>query len=317
MLRLSLAHPPVPLCPGPSHAPSWPCFPPRFAAAGPSPFLPPALVRPSACWFCCFAFATLLSESLPFLLPGSARVGPPFGVPRPQFPARAVARQPDLRVVAVPLDPAVLAGPAAMTGKRRRSSHSDRESPAVSSQSSRQLTSGVAAPPPPLSPALPAPSAPLPAPPPSSPPPLAPPPLSSSAGAPLVPHPPSQPPSASLPSVEPPQRQHPLVPSGPAPEARFPPPRARSLELLPDAPDPNDDERWWNGELWESPPQPATLWDREWDIQSDFMKNVLRWEKRMVAVGECMSLVAMVLEQLHAGLVARNLVLCDPQLTEP
>ncbi|CAI6003836.1 unnamed protein product [Closterium sp. NIES-65] len=387
MLRLSLAHPPVPLCPGPSHAPSWPCFPPRFAAAGPSPFLPPALVRPSACWFCCFAFATLLSESLPFLLPGSARVGPPFGVPRPQFPARAVARQPDLRVVAVPLDPAVLAGPAAMTGKRRRSSHSDREvgsaapspsraqeglapvllrgaaalvehegartparrreliyrsprgrnhphprahggsfrrrrpprpapaiqreivgpllqpqpsslrlgaspvqSPAVSSQSSRQLTSGVAAPPPPLSPALPAPSAPLPAPPPSSPPPLAPPPLSSSAGAPLVPHPPSQPPSASLPSVEPPQRQHPLVPSGPAPEARFPPPRARSLELLPDAPDPNDDERWWNGELWESPPQPATLWDREWDIQSDFMKNVLRWEKRMVAVGECMSL---------------------------
>ncbi|CAI5968745.1 unnamed protein product [Closterium sp. NIES-65] len=50
---------------------------------------------------------------------------------------------------------------------------------------------------------------------------------------------------------------------------------------------------------------------------SDVVKDILRWEKRMVAVGECMSHVATVLEQLHAGLVARNLVLRDPQLTEP
>ncbi|CAI5483325.1 unnamed protein product [Closterium sp. Yama58-4] len=37
----------------------------------------------------------------------------------------------------------------------------------------------------------------------------------------------------------------------------------------------------------------------------------------MVAVGDCMSHVATVLEQLHEGLVARNSVLRDPQLTEP
>ncbi|CAI5978082.1 unnamed protein product [Closterium sp. NIES-64] len=190
-------------------------------------------------------------------------------------------------------------------------------SPAVSLQLSQQLSCGVAVPPLSLLPAPPAMSGPLPAPLPSSSPPLAPPPLSSSAGAPLVSHPSSSLPSASPPTVEPPQRQHPLVPSGPDPEARFPPPRARSSELTPDASDPEDDERWWNGELWESPPQPATLWGREWDIQSDVMKDILRWEKRMVAVGECMSHVATVLEQLHAGLVARNLVLRDPQLTEP
>ncbi|CAI5993603.1 unnamed protein product [Closterium sp. NIES-64] len=169
-------------------------------------------------------------------------------------------------------------------------------SPAVSPQSSQQLSSGVVAPPLPLSPAPPAASVPLPAPPPSSPPPLAPPPLSSSA---------------------PPQQQHPLVRSGHAPEARFPPPRARSPKLPPDASNPKDDERWWSGEMWESPPQPVTLWGREWDIESDFVKDILRWEKRMVAVGECLSHVAMVLKQLHAGLMARNLVLRDPQLTEP
>ncbi|CAI5523935.1 unnamed protein product [Closterium sp. Naga37s-1] len=140
---------------------------------------------------------------------------------------------------------------------------------------------------------------------------------SGDAAPPLLPSPPPPLPAASPPPVEPPQRQHPLVLSGPAPEARFPPPRARSPELPPDAPDPEDDERWWNGELWESPPQPATLWGREWDIQCDVVKDILRWEKRMVAVGECMSHVATVLEQLHAGLVARNLVLRDPQLTEP
>ncbi|CAI5983847.1 unnamed protein product [Closterium sp. NIES-64] len=136
--------------------------------------------------------------------------------------------------------------------------------PDVSLQSSQQLSSGVAAPPLPLSPA------PLRCRPHSllrRPPPLAPPPLSSSAGAPLVSHPSSPLPSASPPPVEPPQRQHPL--------------------------------------------------GREWDIQSDVVKDILRWEKRMVAVGECMSHVATVLEQLHAGLVARNLVLRDPQLTEP
>ncbi|CAI5505075.1 unnamed protein product [Closterium sp. Naga37s-1] len=127
-------------------------------------------------------------------------------------------------------------------------------SPAVSLQLSQQLSSGVAVPPLSLSPAPPAVSAPLPAPPPSSSPPLAPPPLSSSAGAPLVSHPSSPLPSASPPPVEPPQRQHPLVPSRPVPEARFPPPRARSPELPPDAPDLEDGERWWNGELWESPP---------------------------------------------------------------
>ncbi|CAI5933659.1 unnamed protein product [Closterium sp. NIES-64] len=131
------------------------------------------------------------------------------------------------------------------------------------------------------------------------------------------------PPASPIPAVvapppgEPPQRQHPLVPAGPVLEARFPPPRARSPELPPDSPDPEDDERCWNGEMWESRPQPATLWGRDWDIHCDVVKDILRWEKRMVAVGECMSHVATVLEQLHAGLVARNLVLRDPQLTEP
>ncbi|CAI5491084.1 unnamed protein product [Closterium sp. Naga37s-1] len=223
---------------------------------------------------------------------------------RPPRPAPAAQRELVGPLLQPPPSPLRLGAPSVL-------------SPDVSLQSSQQLSSGVAAPPLPLSPAPPAVSAPLPAPPPSSSPPLAPPPLSSSARAPLVSHPSSPLPSASPPPVEPPQRQHPLVPSGPVPEARFPPPRAQSPELPPDAPDPEDDERWWNGELWESPPQPATLWGREWDIQSDVVKDILRWEKRMVAVGECMSHVATVLEQLHAGLVARNLVLRDPQLTEP
>ncbi|CAI5527043.1 unnamed protein product [Closterium sp. Naga37s-1] len=194
-------------------------------------------------------------------------------------------------------------------------------SPSGSLQFSQQMSSGVAALPPPMSPQPRAPSAPLsapvPAPPPSSSRPLAPLPLASSAGEPLAIPPQHPSPSSCVPLVEPPSRQHPLVPSGSVPEARFPPPRARSPELPPDAPDPEDDERWWNRELWESSPQPATLCGREWDIQSDFVKDVLQWEKRMLAVGECLSHVATMLEQLHAGLMARNLVLRDPQLTEP
>ncbi|CAI5999206.1 unnamed protein product [Closterium sp. NIES-65] len=161
-------------------------------------------------------------------------------------------------------------------------------SPAVSPQSSQQLTSGVVALPLPLSPAPPAASVPLPAPPPSSPPPLAPPPLSSSAVAPPMLHPFF---STSL--------------------------RLSSSRRASAAAASSHDERWWSGEMWESPPQPVTLWGREWDIESDFVKDILRWEKRMVAVGECLSHVAMVLKQLHAGLMARNLVLRDPQLTEP
>ncbi|CAI5503673.1 unnamed protein product [Closterium sp. Naga37s-1] len=182
--------------------------------------------------------------------------------------------------------------PSSAWSSQQQSSGPTASSPVAASPalaSAPELSAGVAAPPLPLSPAPPVVSAPLPAPPPSS----------------------------SPPPGEPLQRQHPLVPSGPVPEARFPPPRARSPELPPDAPDPEDDERWWNGELWESPPQPATLWGREWDIHCDVVKDILRWEKRMVAVGECMSHVATILEQLHAGFVARNLVLRDPQLTEP
>ncbi|CAI5984529.1 unnamed protein product [Closterium sp. NIES-65] len=139
-------------------------------------------------------------------------------------------------------------------------------SPAVSPQSSQQLSSGVVAPPLPLSSAPPAASVPLPAPPPSSPPPLAPPPLSSSAVAPPMLHP-----FFSI-----------------------------SLRLSSSC-----------------RASAAAASSRSWDIESDFVKDILRWEKRMVAVGECLSHVAMVLKQLHAGLMARNLVLRDPQLTEP
>ncbi|CAI5521912.1 unnamed protein product [Closterium sp. Naga37s-1] len=244
---------------------------------------------------------------------------PPLGLQRQIFGPHPSAPPPLVLQQSPPPPPLSLS----QQSSQQQSSGPTASSPVVASPaltSAPQLSSGVAAPPPPLSPLSPAPpavSAPLPAPPPPSSPPLAPPPLSSSAGAPLVSHPSSPLHSASPPPVEPPQWQHPLVLSGPVPEARFPPPRARSPELPPDAPDPEDDERWWNGELWESPPQPATLWGREWDIQSDVVKDILRWEKRMVAVGECMSHVATVLEQLHAGLVARNLVLRDPQLTEP
>ncbi|CAI5999305.1 unnamed protein product [Closterium sp. NIES-65] len=138
-----------------------------------------------------------------------------------------------------------------------RPSASTAPSQSVSLQTSQQLSSGVAAPPHRLSPVPLAPLDPLPSPPCSSPPPppLAHPPLPSSAGAPLVPPPPSPPgPRASLPPVEPPQGQHPLVPSGPAPEARFPP-RSRSPELPPDAPDPEDDGCWWNGVVREAAAQ--------------------------------------------------------------
>ncbi|CAI5491179.1 unnamed protein product [Closterium sp. Naga37s-1] len=117
---------------------------------------------------------------------------------------------------------------------------------------------------------------------------------------------------------EPPQRRHPLVPLDPSPVARFPPhgPRAESPPLPPDALDPEDDEKWWNDELWESPPMSGTTWGRDWDMKSDFVLDVLRWERRMIGVGECLSHVATALEQLHAGLEARNSVLRDPQLTE-
>ncbi|CAI5536191.1 unnamed protein product, partial [Closterium sp. Naga37s-1] len=82
--------------------------------------------------------------------------------------------------------------------------------------------------------------------------------------------------------------------------------------FLPDSPDREDDEKWWNSETWESPPQSGTLWGRDWDIQSDFVLDVLRWERRMIGVGECLSHVATALEQLHAGMEARKFVLRDP-----
>ncbi|CAI5464107.1 unnamed protein product [Closterium sp. Yama58-4] len=105
------------------------------------------------------------------------------------------------------------------------------------------------------------------------------------------------------------------MPSHPPSVARFPPPRDASPDLPSDARDPSDDERWYNGEGW-APPQPGTLYARDWDIRNDFVLDVLRWERRMVAVGECLSDVATVLEQLHAGLEERNLASRDPQLTE-
>ncbi|CAI5519223.1 unnamed protein product [Closterium sp. Naga37s-1] len=140
----------------------------------------------------------------------------------------------------------------------------------------------------------------------------------SPAGAHLVPPLPAQSLVAADPLSEPPQRQHPLVSLDPAPVARFPLPRpcAESPPLPPDAPDPEDDEKWWNGELWESPPLSGTTWGRDWDMKSDFVLDVLRWERRMIGVGECLSHVATALEQLDAGLEARNFVLRDPQLTE-
>ncbi|CAI5531338.1 unnamed protein product [Closterium sp. Naga37s-1] len=140
----------------------------------------------------------------------------------------------------------------------------------------------------------------------------------SHAGAHLVPPLPAQTRVAADPLSKPPQRQHPLVSLDPAPVARFPPPspRAQSPPLPPDAPDPEDDEKWWNGELWESPPMSGTTWGWDWDMKSDFVLDVLRWERRMIGVGECLSHVATALEQLHAGLEARNFVLRDPQLAE-
>ncbi|CAI5521242.1 unnamed protein product [Closterium sp. Naga37s-1] len=132
----------------------------------------------------------------------------------------------------------------------------------------------------------------------------------------LVPPRPAPQVDGAPPPPEPPQRQHPLVPADPALPARFPPPRAQSPPLLPDAPDPEDDEKWWNGELWESPPQPGTTWGRDWDVRNNFVVDILRWERRMLGVGECLSHVATVLEQLHEGLQGRNYVLRDPQLNE-
>ncbi|CAI5966085.1 unnamed protein product [Closterium sp. NIES-64] len=223
----------------------------------------------------------------------------PVGGLSPTSAHMAVRSAAAVRLARLPLSQREIVGPLLRPPPSfLRPSASTAPSQSVSLQTSQQLSSGVAAPPHRLSPVPLAPLDPLPSPPCSSPPPppLAHPPLPSSAGAPLVPPPPSPPgPRASLPPVEPPQGQHPLVPSGPAPEARFPP-RSRSPELPPDAPDPEDDGCWWNGELWETPPQPATLWGREWDIQSDFVKDVLRWERRMLAVGECMSHVATILE---------------------
>ncbi|CAI5522548.1 unnamed protein product [Closterium sp. Naga37s-1] len=122
--------------------------------------------------------------------------------------------------------------------------------PPSSQQSSLQQSSGLAASSPLVaSPALT--SAPLTAAS-SLPPPLpVPPQLVSPAGAHLVPPLPAQTLVAADPLSEPPQRQHPLVSLDPAPVARFPPPRlrAQSPPLPPDAPDPEDDEKWWNGEL--------------------------------------------------------------------
>ncbi|CAI5988460.1 unnamed protein product [Closterium sp. NIES-65] len=195
-----------------------------------------------------------------------------------------------------------------------------RRCPSASLKSSQQLSSVPAesapstplAPPPP--PAIPVTQSPPAA---RAPPPPAPPPQAAAVGAPLVLPavvPPT--PSASSPG-DPPQRLHPLIPLDPSPVARFPPPRCHSPPLPPNAPDPEDDEAWWNGDSWESPPQFGTLWGRDWDIRSDFVLDVLRWEWRMIGVGECLSHVATALEQLHAGLEARNLVLRDPQLTEP
>ncbi|CAI5497874.1 unnamed protein product [Closterium sp. Naga37s-1] len=188
--------------------------------------------------------------------------------------------------------------------------------PTLSQHSSQQQSSGPAAsslplaqPPPPSDPPLSA-STSHPPPPPLSPPTL------SSDGAALVPPLPDPSLVAADPPSELPQRQHPLVPHDPAPVARFPLPRALSPELLPDAPHPEDDEKWWNGELWESPPQSGTTWGRDWEIRSDFVLDVLCWEHRMIGVGECLSHVATALEQLHAGLESRNVVLRDPQLTE-
>ncbi|CAI5527990.1 unnamed protein product [Closterium sp. Naga37s-1] len=107
----------------------------------------------------------------------------------------------------------------------------------------------------------------------------------SPAGAHLVPPLPAQSLDAADPLSELPQRQHPLVSPDPAPVARF-------------------------------PLTSGITWGRDWDIRSDFVLDVLRWERRMIGVGECLSHVATALEQMHAGLEARNFVLRDPQLTE-
>ncbi|CAI5490292.1 unnamed protein product [Closterium sp. Naga37s-1] len=193
-----------------------------------------------------------------------------------------------------------IVGPLCPTCSHRLLVPTPRRCPSASLQSSQQLSSV---------PAESAPSTPLAPPHPPAPP--------AAVGAPLV-LPAGVPPTPSASSPgDPPQRLHPLIPLDPSPVARFPPPRCHSPPLPPDAPDPEDDEAWWNGDSWESPPQSGTLGGRDWDIRSDFVLDVLRWERRMIGVGECLSHVATALEQLHVGLEARNLVLQDPQLTEP
>ncbi|CAI5524555.1 unnamed protein product [Closterium sp. Naga37s-1] len=171
------------------------------------------------------------------------------------------------------------ADPSTSPGSHRLLVPTPRRCPSASLQSSQQLSSV---------PAESAPSTPLAPPPPPAPP--------AAVGAPLV-LPAGVPPiwSTSSPG-DPPQRLHPLIPLDPSPVARFPPPRCHSPPLPPDAPDPEDDEAWWNGDSWESPPQSGTLGDRDWDIRSDFVLDVLRWERRMIGVGECLSHVATALE---------------------
>ncbi|CAI6003116.1 unnamed protein product [Closterium sp. NIES-65] len=57
-----------------------------------------------------------------------------------------------------------------------------------------------------------------------------------------------------------------------------------------------------------SPPPPAP----SMSPLSDFVLDVLHWERRMIGVGEYLSYVATELEQLHAGLEAQNSMLRDP-----
>ncbi|CAI5464032.1 unnamed protein product [Closterium sp. Yama58-4] len=108
------------------------------------------------------------------------------------------------------------------------------------------------------------------------------------------------------------QRQRPLLPPVVPRVHRFP---RRSPPGIPDdAPDPP--EEWWlERDTWTAPAQPGFLLGR-WATDTPIVADIVRWERRLSDVGECLSLLAMVLDQLDAGLQSRPDVARNPQLDE-
>ncbi|CAI5532083.1 unnamed protein product [Closterium sp. Naga37s-1] len=110
-----------------------------------------------------------------------------------------------------------------------------------------------------------------------------------------------------------PQRHRPLPPHVLPQVPRFRH-RSPSPGLPGDALDPP--EGWWlERDSWTASVEPGSSMGR-WAADTSIVADIVRWERRLLDVGECLALLATVLNQLHAGLQSRPIAARDPQLDE-